>query len=67
MKKIFGFWIFLTIIIGIESVKQLNRFIRGTVSQSNSRAVHNRTTAEQIQQRHRATGQQQNTISASME
>ena len=24
-----------------ETVKQINRFIRGTVSQSNSRAVHN--------------------------
>ena len=25
MKKIFGFWIFLTIIIGIESVKQIKQ------------------------------------------
>ena len=36
-----------------ETVKQQNRFIHGTVSQSNSRAVHNsRTlgTAEQLQQ-----------------
>ena len=44
-----------------ETLKQLIRFIRGTVSQSNSRAVHNRFirgtesqskhgTAEQIQQ-----------------
>ena len=58
MKKIFGFWIFLTIIIGNETVKQIKqskqskphyRFIRGTA-----------ITAEQIQQHHRATERQDN-------
>ena len=58
MKKIFGFWIFLTIIISIESVKQINRFIRGTVSQSKQQTRYNRKTLGTVSQSKHGTAEQ---------
>ena len=50
MKKIFGFWIFLNIIIGIESVKQ--QYHRATAEQF--------ITAKHLEQYHSQSMEQQN-------
>ena len=52
MKKIFGFWIFLTIIIGIESVKQQNSKTAKQMEQYHRATAEQFITAKHLEQYH---------------